>query len=219
MMKRKMFLDLVYEALPKTVDPLLREHGFCRNRRGLIYNRKIENGEQQIRLYLASNPSYASVSGVELLSTIFVVLPSVNALARHLASGYQDLIHQPAGITFAQPSDIAAPIERRRTFFATPKQISSVLSAYASWCDEWVIPLLDRMRSAQDLIDIYANEKGKLMLVPGNRFSIAAAFAGESRLDEAWNTILEGFNQNLLNRKYPKVVKRFEDLKRSRKKK
>lgn len=205
---RKKVINLVVDALPETLDPVLEREHFTRPPNSIEYVRCVESGTQHIAFVFDINPRYAAGALAHLLPQVRFVFPDLNDRVLEMMGEMQSLGGRN-GFTISEQCQNVAPRAVRSQ--ATEWYIRDSdggrpqIAAAISFITSYTLDFLRTYTSVSDLVRGYAEQDDRL---PHNRrffVFVVAAYTILNRPREAMAVLENKFGKPALRRQYARA--------------
>ena len=167
----------VLDSLKLFSDSSLGSFGFKRPAKGFCYTRKVGVAEHKIYVWVNYHPKFDRGAEVQFKPDMCLQMDAVSQVALELVRGNELLLGECPEIITKQPIDFVAPKEMFVRWFATgTAEMAECIQQISDFAKCWVIPLLDRLTSPEDLIRIYTENDSRVTKPHHWYIYIAAAY-------------------------------------------
>ena len=194
------------ETLPAVLDEPLKTVGFVRNRRSLVYARKVSAAEHRITVTIHSHPKYQPGAEAHIYPSVEVVMPKVSENALALVKGDKLLLANAPEIIIGEPIDFTAPKEAHQRWFATGhEQLVVACTSIREFLARWVLPFFAEVSTPSDLIRLYERNDARIM--KQKYIFISAAYELTGQLDKAREVVRQQLGRPGLRKLYAPLFK------------
>lgn len=198
-----MIREHVVESLKDVLDEPMKEVGFRRARRSLVYRKKGAESEHRITFLLYCHPQYQPDAEAHLYPSFQLLMPKVREMAMLLVQENKLLLAGVPEIIIGQPADSAAPKEAHIRWFANGnEEITSACVSIKAFLFRWVLPFLDEVSTPLDLVKLYEKDDPRLLRLRHWYVFVAAAYKLLGAPDKAHGVVLERFGSIGLRKQY-----------------
>lgn len=191
------------ETLADSLDEPLKAVGFDRNRRSLVYARKVNGAEHKITFTNHSHPNYQPGAEAHIYPSLQISMPQVCEAALALVKGDKLLLANAPDIIVSQPIEFTAPKDKRQQWFATGnEQFGAACESIKTFLFDWVLPFLSQVSTPADLVRIYETNDDRMMKLQHWHIRIAAAYQVLGQTDKAREVVQRHFGSLGLRRRY-----------------
>lgn len=191
------------ETLAEVLDEPLKTVGFSRNRRSLVYVRKINDAEQRITLIIHCHPKYQLGAEVHIYPSVQVAMPQVSAGALALVRGDKVLLAGAPEIVIGQPIEFTAPKDKHQRWFATGnEEFVAACDSIQAFLTRWVLPFLSEISTPADMIKFYETNDARIMKQKHSYIFIAAAYQVLGQFEKAREVVQQQFGSPGLRKRY-----------------
>ena len=191
------------ETLAKILDGPLKTDGFARNKRSLVYCRKVNGTEHRITLTIHSNPKYEPGADAHIYPTLQVLMPQVSEAALALVKGDKWLLANAPEIIIGEPIDFTAPKDKHQRWFATgDEQFAAACISIQAFLSNWVLPFLSEISTPVDLVRLHEANDQRIMKSHQWHIFIAAAYQITGQLDKARDVVRQHLGRPGLRKLY-----------------
>lgn len=191
------------EALVQVVDNPMHEVGFVRRKGSLIYNRKLNDAEQQITFVMDTYPKCQPGAEAHIHPMLQLAMPQVCETALALVKGDKFLLANAPDIIVNQPIEFTAPKDQHQRWFATGKdEFVATCVSISAFLSRWVLPFLSEVSTPADLVKIYETNDTRMLRLQHWHIRVAAAYQVMGRLDKAREVVRQHFGSAGLRKRY-----------------
>ena len=191
------------ETLAEILDGPLKAVGFARNKRSLVYCRKVNGTEHRITFTVHCHPKYQPGAEAHSYPSLQVLMPQVSEAALALVKGDKLLLANAPEIIIGEPIDFTAPKDKHQRWFATGnEQFAAACSSIHVSLSNWVLPFLSEISTPVDLIKLHEANDERIMKSQKWHIFIAAAYKLLGQLDKSRQVVREQFVRAGLRKQY-----------------
>lgn len=191
------------EALAHVLDEPVRTAGFTRNRRSLVYTRKVNDAEQRIAFIVHCHPKYQLAAEAHICPALQVIIPKISQSALALVKGDKMLLAGAPEIVIGQPIDFTAPKAEQQRWFATGgEQFVAACDSIRAFLSSWVLPFLSEISTPAELVRLYETNDARVLKQKHWHIFVAAAYQVLSQLDKARQVVRHRFGSPGLRKRY-----------------
>jgi hypothetical protein len=179
------------EMLDGPVDQALSKYNFKRRKGSFVYKRELAESIQEIDFVADFFPLYEQGAEAHIHPFFVWKIPSVSREALRLVNGNKMLLANDPDFLVRQPIDISAPKENHQRWFTRSEDdYSQVGVAICSFMDQWLLDLLESLRSIDDLLKSYESGDNRLLKQQHWYVYVTAAYLLKGEHEKA-RTVME----------------------------
>lgn len=191
------------ETLAAVLDEPLKVLGFTRNKRSLVYARKVNGAEHRITFIIHCHPKYQPGAEAHIYPSVQVVMPQVSESALALVKGDKMLLAGAPEIIIGMPIEFTAPKDKHQRWFATGHdEFVTACDSIREFLAHWVLPFLSEVSTPADLVKLYEANDARIMKQKHWYIFIAAAYQVMGQLDKARDVVRQQFGRPGLRKQY-----------------
>jgi len=196
------------ETLAEILDGPLKAVGFARNKRSLVYCRKVNGTEHRITFTVHCHPKYHPGAEAHIYPLLQVHMPQVSEAALALVKGDKLLLANSPEIIIGEPIDFTAPKDKHERWFATGnEQFAAACGSIQAFLSNWVLPFLSEVSTPVDLVRLHEANDERIVKSHKWHIFIAAAYQIMGRLDKARDVVRQQFGRLGLRKQYAPLFK------------
>ena len=145
-------------------DEVLKKHGFKRRKGSLTYIRRLEELRQEIVMEAYFFPKYQPGAEIHISPSLRLFDDLLSDVALKLVHGNKRLLANSPETILNQPIEFAAPKDTNARWFASGyDKIKQCVLGIVLFIEKWVIPLLDDLKTREDLVRAYESNDKRLL--------------------------------------------------------
>jgi hypothetical protein len=196
--------------LSASVDAVLREHGFVRPPKSLVYKKSLTSVVQKIPINVESHPSYNRNALACILPAMWLEMKEVKREAMSLVKGDDQLSRFFSGapdLILNQPVSFAAPKEaREQWYFYEEGSAMSIWNRISEFLSRWVLPLFSQLESPSGLVERYEADDCRIIKQQHFYIYIAAAYRVIGQPERARDVVHKHFSKPGIRKQYEVFV-------------
>jgi hypothetical protein len=191
------------ETLAEILDGPLKAAGFARNKRSLVYCRKVNGTEHRITFTVHCHPKYQPGAEAHIYPSLQVLMPQVSEAALALVKNDKLLLANSPEIIIGEPIEFTAPKDKHQRWFATGgEQFAAACGSIQAFLSNWALPFLSEVSTPVDLIKLHETNDERIVKSHNWHIFIAAAYQIMGRLDKARDVVRRRFGRPGLRKQF-----------------
>lgn len=187
---------ILIEALKTELDEPLRDHGFSRSAKSVIYTRSFQESKQELAFNTGSFPRYKRGADAHLLPAFYWISKSIKQRSLELVEGNSILVAGTSNVILNHPFQWLAPKEYYTDWYATgPEEFSISCRNIRDFLFKWVLPFVDKACSYADLVNLYEQNDSRMLKQPHTYVYIIAAYQILGEEEKAREVVLKHFSK------------------------
>lgn len=193
-------------SMEAILDPYMKEHGFVRGVRSLVYKREYQESTQIIDIAVEIHPKDNPNAAAAVYPIMEVHVPAADRVLEDMIGDNLGLLEGVTKGLSNQPIEFTAQkAENARWYVYQPDSVSEIVRGILMFMARWTMPFLDIYATPEDIVAADQREDGRMVADRAHRMRVVAAALACYRKDYAEALMEKRLGTLGLRRRYQQV--------------